>query len=245
MLAKIKKFILDTLFPVSCLSCGKPDEWICEECFSKIPSLRDQVCPWCEKIPTPEGRVCFACRKKSSLDGLLVASSYQNKLVAAAVHHYKYHFLENLSLPLGRILIQAILDSGSPLPDMIVPVPLHPRRLRWRGFNQAGLLADYLSSNLTPGFAIPVFNNLIVRQRYTPPQMKIKNYSRRNKNIENAFGINKKEYGKKFLESKHILLVDDIATTGATLFECASVLKKAGAKVVFATVIARQEYSKK
>ena len=238
MLAKIKKFILDTLFPISCLSCGKPDEWICQECLDKISLKREQVCPICEKAITPDGRVCFNCKKKYSIGGVLAASSYKNKLVSGATHYYKYRFIEDLNIPLGKLLIKALFKSDLPIPDLIIPVPLHKRRLRWRGFNQAGLLAKYLSLNLTPGFEIPAPDNLIVRQKHTPPQMEIKNHARRRKNMRDAFKINRG--GRKNIKEKRILLVDDIATTGSTLFECAKVLKKSGAQEVFGIVIARQ-----
>jgi ComF family protein len=241
----ITKFILDTLFPISCLACGKTDEWLCDECLTKIPPKTSQVCPLCEKKITPDGRICFDCRRKSKLDGLLVAASYKNNVISGSVHNYKYRFVEDLHIPLGKILIRAFLNSELSLPDLIVPVPLHPRRLRYRGFNQAELLADYLSDNLSPGFSIPAAGSLIIRRRYTAPQMKIKNYSLRQKNLEGAFEVAKKSDRNKMqpLENKKILLVDDIATTGATLFECARVLKAAGAKEVLAIVIARQEVS--
>lgn len=246
-MANIQKFILDTLFPISCLSCGKHGEWICEECLIRIPLKFEQVCPLCEKKITPDGRVCFECRRKSSLDGLLTATSYKNETIPIAVHNYKYRFAESLHMSLGKILVKAFLNSQLPLPDLIIPVPLHKRRLRYRGFNQAELLASYLSVNLTPGLAIPTVNDLLIRQRYTSPQMKIKNYHQRKKNLENAFAINKKYICKsrQIIKDKRILLVDDIATTGATLFECAKVLKSAGAREVFALVIARQEINNK
>jgi len=240
MTTKLGNFILDTLFPIICLSCGKNGEWICDECLAKIPLKIDQVCPFCEKKITPDGRICFECQKHSSLDGLLTAVSYKNDIIPGAVHNYKYRFVEDLHIPLGKILTKAFLDSNLSIPDLIIPVPLHPRRLRFRGFNQSELLANYLSENLTPGFSIPAANNLIIRSRYTSPQMKIKNYHERKKNLEDAFRIvNKSTNGS--LENKRVLLIDDIATTGATLFECAKVLKSFGAKEVIALVIARQE----
>lgn len=257
---EIQKFLLDTLFPISCLSCGKPGVWLCEECFKKIPLRTEQVCPVCEKLITPDGRICFGCHKKLAIDGLLAASSYQNEAVASAVHCFKYRFIEELAGPLGGILVNALLRSQLPVPEIIVPVPLHKRRLRWRGFNQAELLADYLSDNLTPGFKIPVAGKILTRQKYTRPQMEIKNYSHRRENLKDAFvmtnqigKINKKsasdmdcgrnlyQTGESLLDNKVILLVDDIATTGSTLFECAKVLKQNGAKEVYAVVVARQE----
>lgn len=253
MLKKIKIFLLDTLFPINCLSCGKENIWLCDSCLLKIPENLEQVCPVCERKITPDGRVCFGCRRKTALSGLLAASSYQNKLISEAVHYYKYRFMESLSGPLGKILVRSFLASGLPVPDLIFPVPLHRRRLRWRGFNQAGLLAKYLGRNMTPGFEIPVVNNLLIRERFTHPQMGIKNYFRRKKNIKNAFriypvksaGDGPAERGFNSMKNKTVLLVDDIATTGATLFECAEALKKAGAKEVIGIVIARQDYKNK
>ena len=237
MFEKFKEITLNILFPISCLSCKKDDEWICDECLNKIPLKKEQVCPICQKKITPDGRVCFSCNKKFQIDGVFIASNYNNNLISRSVHYYKYRFIQDLSTPLGKILRKAILSSGLSVPDIIIPVPLHKKRLRWRGFNQAELLANYLSQNLTLGFEIPIASDIILRKKYTPPQMKIKNICQRKENIQNAFAIN---VNKKFsIKNKRILLVDDIAATGATLFECAKTLKKSGAKEVFGIVIAR------
>lgn len=234
-----KTFILDTLFPISCISCGYPDVWLCETCFSKIELLPFQVCPQCEKLITEKGQLCDHCKKdRSTLDSLLAATKYNENNLAKMVHLYKYNFVEDLHVPFARLLVKIILKNNLPLPDLIIPVPLHKRRLRWRGFNQSALLADFVSQNLTPGFSIPVAPDLIKRQKYTPPQMQIGKYSERRKNVQGAFIFD----SKQDIQNKKILLIDDIATTGATLFECAKVLKANGAKKVFATVIARQEF---
>ena len=238
ILKATKNIILDTLFPISCISCNKPDEWLCESCLNKIPLKRDQVCPYCEKMITPNGYACFGCKEKYSLDGLLVASSYQDKIISKAIHLYKYRFAEELSSSLGDILLRSIQNSELPLPDMIIPVPLHKRRLRQRGFNQSELLAEYVSEKITPGFPIPLENNLLERFRYTHPQMEIKNQIARRKNIENAFRVSKENTKK--IKDKRILIIDDVTTTGATIFECAKTLKKSGAKEVFGLVIARK-----
>lgn len=155
------------------------------------------------------------------------------------VHCYKYRFIQDIAPILGAIIIKSVSAHNLPLPDLIIPVPLHQRRLRFRGFNQSSLIAKYVGENITPGFEIPVLEDVLVRHRYTEPQMKIRNHSHRKNNIQNAFSI--KKDGKKTIKNKNIWLVDDVATTGATLFECAKVLKKAGAKEVFALVVARQE----
>ena len=238
MFNKINNFILDTLFPVSCIACNKPGNWLCEKCFSKIDLKNEQVCPYCEKKITPNGYTCFDCKKKYSLDGLLVSTSYKNEVVAKAIHLYKYRFAEKISDILGEIALKAIQKSEMPIPEMIIPIPLHPRRLRWRGFNQSELLAKYIGSRIAPGFPVKMRNDILRRIRHTQPQMKIKNNKKRRKNIENAFIVSKENLN--IVKNKRILLVDDVTTTGATIFECAKTLKKSGASEVFAVVIARQ-----
>jgi len=216
-----------------------------------------QICPRCEKIIIESGRLCQSCRNQVSknkdffLDALVVSAKYKENNISKIIHTYKYNLVQDLYIPLGKIMIKALLDSNLPLSDVIIPIPLHKRRIRWRGFNQASHLAIYVSKNLTPGLEIPVLNDLLFRKNYTTPQMKIKKYAERKMNIRDAFDIN--PYGTdnncaiqiSRIKNKRILLVDDIATTGATLNECARILKSAGAKKVFGIVLARQEFRRK
>ncbi len=246
---KIKNFILDTLFPVTCLSCQKSGIWLCAPCARKIKLLDFQVCPYCEKIETPAGAACPHCkekfiRKKASLplDKMVVATKYAQPGISRLIYAFKYSFVDDIGAPLADLICNAILNNPLPLPDIIIPIPLHSRRLRWRGFNQAQVLADNLAKKISPGLAIPVINSLVIRKKFTPPQMKIKNYAARQENMRECFGFSKKYLaGDEILRDKKILLIDDISTTGATLLECAKILKTAGAKYVYAAVIARQE----
>jgi ComF family protein len=244
----IKKLILDTLFPIECLFCQKPDEWICRECAEKIKILDTQVCPYCEKIISPSGRICQNCKTKFLsknenffLDALIVCSSYKKNHISRLIHRFKYNFIFDLSSPLAKIIIRALILHNLPLSDIIIPIPLHFRRLRWRGFNQAELLSEEISQNLTPNFPLQFFSDFILRKRFTAPQMKIKNYQARKNNLKNAFVINSTS-DLEMIKDKTILLVDDVATTGSTIFECAKILKKSGAKSVFGVVLARQEF---
>ena len=246
MIANLKNFILDTLFPITCLGCGAPDQWLCEKCLAGIKNISRQVCPYCEKVFTDSGTFCPAClarfhkkNKNPSLDGMIVSAKYKD--VSFLIHKYKYAFAKDLSFVLGKIISGSLGQNGAPLPDAIIPVPLHGRRKRWRGFNQSELLAEYIGKNLLPNFPLPVLNDILVRKKYSRPQMRIKDHSARKKNITSAFALSK-DFSPCRIEEKNILLVDDVATTGATLFECARVLKSAGAKKVFAAVIARQEF---
>ena len=248
ILQKIKKIILDILFPISCLSCNQDHFWLCDECLQKITILDFQLCPRCERFITDQGKICPDCKKNSRkepfyLNALVVATKYDENNIAKIIHNYKYNFIRDLSAPLGEILIKSIVRSNIPLPDFIVPVPLHPRRLRWRGFNQSELLSNFIGQKLTPGLEIPVINTALIRKRYTSPQMKIKNYSDRKNNIQNSFVLNQ-EFLKK-IKGKKILLIDDIATTASTILECAKILKINGASKIFAAVVARQEIKRK
>lgn len=243
-LEKLKLFVLDTLFPIFCFSCQKEGKWICPKCLDKINILDLQVCPYCEKVITENGMICLKCKNYLSyrkisapLDALLISTKYKENDLSRFIHFFKYNFVRDLSLPLGKLMVDCFSKNNLPLPDLIIPIPLHSRRLRWRDFNQSELLAQYLSQNIAPGLEIPVENKILKRKRFTQPQMKIKNYSERKENLQNAFGIIKPETVK----NKIILLVDDVCTTGSTLLECAKILKKNGARKVFGIVIARQE----
>lgn len=241
-IAQIKKAVLDTLFPVFCLSCHSPENWICDRCLAQIKLNEQQVCPSCEKIETIRGKLCFSCKKEkvSSLDGLTAAVSYENDTVKKAIYNLKYRFVAELAKPLSQILLRSLLENDISLPKYIVPVPLHQRRLRWRGFNQSQILAEKISSELSPPVKIEVLDAL-ERKKARKPQMEIKKYQDRLESVEGIFSL-KEEPSK--IKGARILLVDDIATTGATLRECAKVLKEAGAKYVFAAVIARQTFKK-
>lgn len=232
--------VLDILFPIQCLGCRKKDTWFCNDCLRKIPFTNEHVCGFCEKVTTPFGQTCLACKKHSPLDALLPATSYQQTHVSKAVHLFKYRFIEKLDQFLGILLVNQIRETELPLPDLIIPVPLHKHRLRWRGFNQSALLAKYVSENLLTENILAMEKDVLLRQRWTSPQMEIKDHKERQKNISGAFMVTNKEK----IQDKTILLIDDITTTGSTLFECAKVLKAAGAKYVWAAVVARQETKK-
>lgn len=235
---KLHSQLLDLLFPIHCLGCKKEGFWICQKCIEKIPLAIEQKCPLCERVTTPQGKTCLACKRKTRLDGMLTTSNYENQLVRKAVHNFKYRFASGLSVPLGNLLTKAYLDHDLALPDLIIPIPLHSRRLRWRGFNQAEMLAKQFAKNLTPGFPIVISSSSLIRKKYTSPQMQISNFQARFQNIKDAFRVS----NQNLVQNKSVLLVDDIATTGSTIFECAKILKNAGAKEVFAIVLARQGF---
>lgn len=234
-----KKIILDTLFPIRCLACGAEGYWLCPICAGKVKLREFQLCPHCEKEITLSGMLCLRCRdsKVSSLDALITSVDYETAAVKQLIHNFKYRFVRDSAEPLAFFMAKAAICYDLPLPDAIIPVPLHPRRLRWRGFNQSELLARELSQNLAPPIIIPVLD-ILRRKRYNRPQMEIKNYKERLGNVKNIFSLS--DIKTSLIRKKTILLIDDIATTGATLQECAKILKDNGAKKVMAIVVARQ-----
>lgn len=236
---KARETLADFFFPFHCLGCKTPDTALCDDCLSRLPRLTGQVCPACKRRVTPGGRICSDCRGRNpgALDALLVACPH-HPLLDRAIHTYKYGFVESLAGPLGRLLVESALSADLPLPDTLVSVPLHPRRERWRDFNQSSLLAEYLSNNLTPGFKLPLSHDL-KRVRYTSAQARSSSRRERLAAMENAFAWESKNPPTE-LKGKRVWLVDDVATMLATLDECAKVLKeKAGATEVIGFVLAR------
>lgn len=230
------RFILDAIFPIRCIGCGQPQEHLCHTCTKRIPIRLDHVCPICRKRPTPSGRTCFKCSLDTPpLNGIFTASYYRVPVLKRAIMLFKYHSIAAFSTPLSAFLAEAIGRSDIPLPDIIIPVPLHSRRLRQRGFNQSSLLAAELSASLAPTLEIPMLH-LLIRTKNTAPQVRMPSIEDRYSNIRNAFSIN--ENLGVDLHNKTVWLIDDVTTTGATLSACATVLKAAGVKSVFGITIA-------
>lgn len=233
----IKQFILNILFPIECLGCRAEDAWLCSRCLAEIPLIKTPCCPVC-RIES-NGQVCLSCQPQTSLNGLFIAASYENKLIELAIHRLKYNYIEEMAKPLATLLIKllnsfdktnkpAILQNPRIL--VLAPVPLHRKRLLERGFNQSSLLGQ----NVSDYFQFKYWPDLLFRNRYTQAQAKLSK-SEREHNLTNAFGVN-----KNFdILGKNVIIVDDVATTLTTLNECAKVLKLAGCKEVWGLVIAR------
>ena len=229
-LSKIFNFVLDATVPKRCIGCNVFDTWLCDSCHTTLPLLTEQKCGICKKVITPLGETCPNCQKNAYIDSIVIVSSYDNDLLKRLIHNFKYKFIAELSEPLGLLVAQGLLNSHLLSPDLIIPIPLHKRRLRWRGFNQSELLANSI------GLTIPIDSTSLLRQRYTTSQVKVKSRKKRLNNLKGAFAISNPEK----IKGKYILLVDDIITTGSTINECAKTLKNAGAKKVSAIVLARE-----
>ncbi len=227
---KFGVFILDLLFPVECIGCGEEGKWICPHCAAGIKLIRQDHCPICAR-EGKTSKICFDCRNKTYLSGLIVGVPYSDNLVKKAIHLFKYRFLRDLSGPLAEILIKQFAGFADRADFVIIPVPLHKKRRRWRGFNQSELLAEKLAGH----YNLQINVGALARQKNTIPQVEVADRRKRIDNIKNAFGV----INPESVKNKKIVLIDDVATTMATLDECARVLRLAGAKEVLAAVVAR------
>ncbi len=231
---KGRDFIFDILFPKYCLACGQEGSMLCNSCFYKLKINEKQICFFCNKGGV-KGSLCAICRNKYHLDGILIAGNYKNLILSSLIKTLKYHFIQSNIDILERFIIYFFeyQKETKNIPkhifskSIVVPVPLHPQRLRWRGFNQSELLANKIAKY----FKLPLNTNLI-RKKRKAPQAKLP-LNKRTNNIKQCF----QWQGAKI--NKNIILVDDVITTGSTLNECAFVLKRAGAKKIWGFVLAK------
>lgn len=221
--------ITDFLYPRSCLVCGRSDFWLCPACESCLAIQKKLTCVYCGK-PSINGLTHPSCAApKNRLDGLLASGHYSQ--LESIIHSMKYGLVSSLSEPLGELMIRAVLSNGVEdivTKSLIVPVPLHPRRLRERGFNQSVLLAQRLG-----GYFRSEVSPVLRRIRDKKPQATLT----REQRLSNQKDVYDMTSGSD-VKNKSVLLIDDVATTAATLMECAEVLKKAGANEVWAIVLA-------
>jgi len=174
--------------------------------------------------------LCGRCRRgRGELDRGASLGPYDGAL-RVAVHELKYRGRWRVARRLGELLLESPRVRETLVGAVVVEVPLHPSRLRSRGFNQAGLLADSLAA----GAAVPRPGSVLVRRRETPPQTGLSAAHRR-RNVEGAFVVRR----KASVAGRAVVLVDDVMTTGATLRACARALRLAGATEIRAVTAAR------
>lgn len=235
-------WILDLIFPIRCLGCGAfsapgKETYLCAPCIRTIPIKHALECVGCKRA-VAAGHTCILCRKEYSLDQLLIASDLRHRLVERILKTFKYRFVPALAEPIGQVMRKYLaaaqkqkkLDLFAANP-MIIPIPLHIRRLNWRGFNQAVLLAKHMADR----FQMQYCDDALKRNKYASPQAGIESRPERFKNIENQFICT----NPHAVRDRHIIIVDDICTSGATLNACAAALKENGARKVSAFVVAR------
>ena len=227
--ARLGGIALNLLFPQWCVGCGKKGDFICYSCRRSLPRIMPPLCPRCGK-PQLSGILCSSCVSwQAEIDGIRSPFRFDG-VMRQAIHQLKYRNLRTLAAPLARLLNDYLITS--PVPgEVLVPVPLHRKRLRERGYNQSSLLARELGK-LT---SLPVVDGCLIRQRHAPPQTRTSTVDERQSNVADAFAC-----GDQRLRDKQVLLIDDVSTSGATLDACAAALKAAGATSVWGLVLARE-----
>jgi competence protein ComFC len=217
--------ILDLFFPRQCLSCHKIGAYICLSCVRKV-ELASTICPLCGSF-SPYGKTHPSCRNKTPLDGAIAVWRYEG-VVRQAILNIKYKFAYDISKELAILASDKIRIENYTL----VPIPLHVKRERWRGFNQSAevgkLVAKYMNLNYR--------EDILERLVNTAPQARL-NKSERTRNIRGIFAVNPE--AKRSVAGKKIWVFDDVWTTGSTLSEAAKTLKQVGAKEVWGLALAR------
>jgi len=230
--------IKDYLFPVFCLECDLEGEWWCEKCIRKNKVVGVYYCPVCH-INNDNGHPCDNCKATTSLDGVVAFFDYDDqKVVGQLIRQYKYNFAFDIAVVWENIIELYLIEIIEKL-DLkgesvaIIPIPLHIVRERGRGFNQADLVAKKIYKKLTISRLVTFDSSSLQRKKYTKQQAKL-NRADRLVNLRDAFVWN-----NKIIPAKNIILVDDVYTSGATMQECARVLKSNGAKKVYGFTLAR------
>lgn len=222
------------IYPPRCLLCGaagQADLDLCPDCAAELPAnpnacrhcalplplpaaLADPVCGGCLKHPPAQDRSYAPFRYRSPIDHLLTRFKYQGSLAHGRL--------------LADLFTWALRESGTPLPDLIVPAPMHAERLRERGMNQAAELARQVSQ----GLAIPWRADILTKTRPTGTQRGLSRRERR-RNLRGSFDC------QAHLPWRHVALLDDVVTTGATADEMARTLRRAGVREISVWAIAR------
>lgn len=237
--------LLDFVFPKYCVNCRKVGAYICTNCFSFISFDVEMICLVCNK-GSFDGLTHPKCESKYAIDGAFSAIAYKG-VVKKLIYNFKYKpYLSNLKNSLVElfyesIIQQEIFQKAYASKPILVPIPLHKKRLKERGYNHAKLLAEGLSQKLNLNLI-----NVLERTKNTKSQYGLKLKDRK-ENIKDAFILNARYKIPARNASTsvadglnaNVFLVDDILTTGATLLEAARMLKKKGVKKVWGLTLAR------
>ena len=238
-------WVVDWLYPPRCRACGgringRDSEYFCANCSRNIQLIRHPLCKVCGR-PFPdaagEDHICGVClaRPPHFASARAWACYPREELEEQPLRHvvqkFKYGRKVSLGKPLGRLMARGCQEFLGECPAaLIIPVPLHPKRLRWRGFNQSVLLARQISC----AYNIRMDPFVLQRRKETPAQTQLTEDERR-RNVRAAFAINP----EKSIDGQNILLIDDVYTSGATVNECSRTLKRQGAKEVHVLTLAR------
>jgi ComF family protein len=227
------KAFFDLLFPRRCPVCADiVQPWgalICPDCIKKLDPVREPVCRKCGKqLISDREEYCYDCSRRShSFEAGRAVFKYNQaakKSLTAIKYKNRREYLDFYAQAMAYRYQQPIQRWQ---PDALVPIPVHPSRMRSRGFNQA----EELSRRLTTIWGIPTQTKLLIRVKKTLPQKKL-TPEERLKNLQQAFAVSP-PMGRSEVIPETVVLIDDIYTTGSTMEACTRVLKAAGVKKVY------------
>ena len=224
--ARAARAAVELVLPAKCAVCGREGDFVCAACESALPELHRPYCGLCASPGA--GSPCSSCQAWPPAYDRIAAPYLMDGGVRDIVFDLKYRGIRALAPDMGELLARH-LESSRLAADLIVPVPLHRRRERERGYNQAALLAYELSRRT----GLPVVPALR-RTKDTPPQVAMVGPEKRRANIEDAFEC------VADVRDRRVLLIDDVVTTGSTMGACAAPLKAAGTSKVWGLAFARQ-----
>ena len=227
---KILRKILELLYPSTCIFCGKLcGEGICKACREKVKYIREPRCKKCGKpIESREAEFCYDCRKQTFHYEQGRSLWLHQEPISNSIYAFKYKNRQVDGEVYGREMARRFekLIRFWEI-DVIIPVPIHKKKRRKRGFNQAELIAKEVGNILN----IPVNCTSVVRMKETTPQKELGSRSRK-RNLKRAFRVTDCR-----LKGKRVLLIDDIYTTGSTIDSIAEILGKTGCeKIYFLTI---------
>ncbi|MCX6002987.1 MAG: ComF family protein [Chloroflexi bacterium] len=228
-MTELKGVALNLLFPRFCVGCGREGDFICSPRQASLVRIESPACPKCGK-PQKNGMLCSSCVAwQAEIDGMRSPFRFEG-VIRQAIHEFKYRNLHAIALKLAQLLSNYLVENPISC-DVLIPVPLHNKRLRELGHNQSGLLAKE-SSRLT---GLKVNKNCLMGSRHNLPQARAGSVEERRQNVMGIFSCR-----NDGLRDKKVLLIDDVATSGATLNACASALKAVGVPSVWGLTLARE-----
>lgn len=247
-LSPVAESLFATLFPSDCRLCHTPLVNIsrlpvCLPCLAEIHAITGGVCSICgerlfsPRAPNPAEMRCDLCHRLAPPFVKAAAYGSYDGGLRELIHLLKYEQVRPAAAVLGRMLAEAVsgLDSAwTQNPVVVVPVPLHARKSRQRGFNQSELIAQHALKLRAGNGRLVLRSKILERRRETQSQIGLTRHQRR-ENLRGSFAVARPEE----IAGREVLLVDDVFTTGTTVSECARVLRRAGASKVFVATVAR------
>ena len=241
LLQQVIETALTFLYPAQCRACDTPlgletVPYLCNACWAQMQFIEP---PWCEMCGTPlrsassfdGSEVCDACAKAPPRYGKLRTIAFYEAALREAIHLFKFQKRTGLAKPLIQLMLTHLPDDCRIEDyDFILPIPIHKKRLRERGFNQSRLLAE----GIAKAKGVPMATNIFVRHKNTKAQSSLAGRERQ-ENITDAFELRKPDA----IFGKHLLLIDDVFTTGATIREAVKELWNADPGEIDVLTLAR------